>query len=406
MADKNVLEERTREGPPRTFHTSTWIPYKDNVSHLGYVVHAVDQEIYTNPHLFNDPVPLLESGYRLFRSPVRQQYRTNRSKSLPAIKSSILHHTFGRVNIHLQLEGNFHPQRGDGLQCDNAATNLDTSRQIRRSPGQSRGKFNVPPDGSRQLVQAVSYLTTDKLSCPETYRTQARLHHGYMSELFKSHELSYWMDMHLLQANSYSQAIQPQSPLNEFVPTTYFNQIVHSSNYNKAVNWQLSTTPSRGFHGGHSKSVKVLERTSSQPKTFAEAVSADRSPSKPEDISAHLMDGGGRPSKRRPRNYRKKQRKMRNKIDEAESNPASHDSTLSLDDSVLHQCDNSAASLDMTASPLMDQHSKAETIATVTELSSFKKYRRRGNPRPRQATHGREVHGAHFDNTTVLPNAA
>ncbi|ETV86723.1 hypothetical protein, variant [Aphanomyces astaci] len=289
MADKNVLEERTREGPPRTFHTSTWIPYKDNVSHLGYVVHAVDQEIYTNPHLFNDPVPLLESGYRLFRSPVRQQYRTNRSKSLPAIKSSILHHTFGRVNIHLQLEGNFHPQRGDGLQCDNAATNLDTSRQIRRSPGQSRGKFNVPPDGSRQLVQAVSYLTTDKLSCPETYRTQARLHHGYMSELFKSHELSYWMDMHLLQANSYSQAIQPQSPLNEFVPTTYFNQIVHSSNYNKAVNWQLSTTPSRGFHGGHSKSVKVLERTSSQPKTFAEAVSADRSPSKPEDISAHLM---------------------------------------------------------------------------------------------------------------------
>ncbi|KAF0752072.1 hypothetical protein AaE_006172 [Aphanomyces astaci] len=218
-----------------------------------------------------------------------------------------------------------------------------------------------------------------------------------MSELFKSHELSYWMDMHLLQANSYSQAIQPQSPLNEFVPTTYFNQIVHSSNYNKAVNWQLSTTPSRGFHGGHSKSVKVLERTSSQPKTFAEAVSADRSPSKPEDISAHLMQ------------YWTEAVVHRKDAQEtiARSNEKCETKSTRLNQiQRVMTCDNSAASLDMTASPLMDQHSKAETIATVTELSSFKKYRRRGNPRPRRATHGGEVHGAHFDNTTVLPNAA
>ncbi|EQC29357.1 hypothetical protein SDRG_12821 [Saprolegnia diclina VS20] len=180
-----VAEDDSMQGLP-------WVLYHDSASNMPCYVNSVTQDVLWGLPLESETHTI----YRVARAVSRDHPRRRRAMSLPDLRRSITHHTYGRIDLSLQL-----------VQATKAKVEKD----------------RVDPKAPALHEKARAYLTI------------AHLHCDYMTRFYHENGTDYsnekYRHLHAFRLPPYGSSSTQQ----EMEPSSLYQSIVSSAHYRSFV---------------------------------------------------------------------------------------------------------------------------------------------------------------------------
>ncbi|OQR81615.1 hypothetical protein THRCLA_11567 [Thraustotheca clavata] len=176
-----------------------WIRYEDEHTRLPFFVHATTRDVLWGHSIHNDAFPV----FRKTRDKTRGGPHERRSNSVPDMRRSIVHHTYGRIDVALQLSD----ERMYGISPN--------------KPKKTKSIFATPPSVSNEY---------------EEYLMHARLHYEYMVRFYHNRGSDYsnskYQMLHAFQfppcgLNEKVQNLIPSPVMQKIVSNVHYQNFLH-----------------------------------------------------------------------------------------------------------------------------------------------------------------------------------